>query len=86
MRIDRNLGINAFRVELLGGYVAFFKILANVNGIGGCIGIPEDVCRLIATVSSVTYLVAAVGLSKSRRSLSDVCVSRVYDYSFWKAL
>ena len=53
MRIDRNLGINAFRVELL-GEVAFFEILANVNGIGGCIGIPEDVCRLIATASSVT--------------------------------
>ena len=54
MCIDRNQGINAFCVELLGGYVAFFEILANVNGIGGCIGIPEDVCKLIATVSSVT--------------------------------
>ena len=74
-----------FRVELL-RLVALFEILANVNGIGGCIGISEDVCRLIATVSSVTYLVAAVGLSKSRRSLCDACVSRVYDYSFWKAL
>ena len=42
-----------FRVELL-KLVALFEILANVNGIGGCIGIPEDVCRLIATVSSVT--------------------------------
>ena len=42
-----------FRVELL-RLVVLFEILANVNGIGGCIGIPEDVCRLIATVSSVT--------------------------------
>ena len=32
--MDRNLGINAFRVELL-GVVALFEILANVNGIGG---------------------------------------------------
>ena len=53
MRMDRNLGIDASRVELL-RLVALFEILANVNGIGGCIGIPEDVCRLIATVSSVT--------------------------------
>ena len=43
-----------FRVELL-RLVALFEILANVNGIGGCIGISEDVCRLIATVSSVTH-------------------------------
>ena len=42
-----------FRVELL-KLVALFEILANVNGIGECIGISEDVCRLIATVSSVT--------------------------------
>ena len=32
--MDRNLGINAFRVELL-EVVALFEILANVNGIGG---------------------------------------------------
>ena len=43
MRMDRNLGINAFRVELL-RLVALFEIPANVNGIGGCISIPEDVC------------------------------------------
>ena len=34
MRMDRNLGINAFLVELL-EVVALFEILANVNGIGG---------------------------------------------------
>ena len=83
--MDRNLGINAFSCGII-KWVALFEILANENGTGGCIGISEDVCRLIATVSSVTYLVAAVELSKSRRSLSDACVSRVYDYSFWKAL
>ena len=44
-----------FRVELL-RLVALFEILANVNG-GVNWGVyrhSEDVCRLIATVSSVT--------------------------------